>query len=185
MPKQQATCYHFIITPPSSVLSNTSTSNLRCSPICTHTTSCSNTHTLTQFNNTYTRHRHWGYTPTNVTFNGHSLKHMHTYNTLLHREPCWVLSGRTQMAATWCVLMGSCNGIGQDVDTHRWRPTESWREMDVLSIDLLRSMICNLVIWHWGSCTDWADTLALYIWHKYIKTVFSQTATSVNIFSIS
>lgn len=42
---------------------------------------------------------------------------VHT-NTLLHREPCCVLSGRTQMAATWCVLMGSCDGFGQDMDTH-------------------------------------------------------------------
>lgn len=42
---------------------------------------------------------------------------IHT-NTLLHREPCCVLSGRTQMAATWCVLMGSCDGFGQDMDTH-------------------------------------------------------------------
>lgn len=83
--------------------------------------SCSHMHTLTQFNNTYTQHSHRGwYTPTNVTFNGHSLsrKLMHTYNTLLHREPCCVLSGGTQMAATWCVLMGSCDGFGQDMDTH-------------------------------------------------------------------
>lgn len=85
-----------------------------------YTPSCSHMHALTQFNNTYTQHSHRGYTPTNVTFNGHSLslKLMHTYNTLLHREPCCVLSGRTQMAATWCVLMGSCDGFGQDMDTH-------------------------------------------------------------------
>lgn len=63
--------------------------------------------------------RNCGHTPTNVTFNSHSpsRKHMRTY-TLLHREPCCVLSGGTQMAATWCVLMGSCDGFGQDMDTH-------------------------------------------------------------------
>lgn len=43
---------------------------------------------------------------------------MHTYSTLLHREPYFVLSGRTQMAATWGVLMDSCDGFGQDMDTH-------------------------------------------------------------------
>lgn len=43
---------------------------------------------------------------------------MHTYSTLLHTEPCCVLSGRTQMVATWCVLMGSCDGFGQDMHTH-------------------------------------------------------------------
>lgn len=58
------------------------------------------------------------YAPTNVTFNGHSKTHKPTYNTLLHREPCCVLSGGTQMAATWCVLMGSCDGSEQDMDTY-------------------------------------------------------------------
>lgn len=43
---------------------------------------------------------------------------MHTNNALPHREPCCVLSGRTQMAATWCVLMGSFDGSGQDMRTH-------------------------------------------------------------------
>lgn len=121
--------------------------------------------------NTYTQHSHWRYTPTNVTFDGHSLscKLMHTYNTLLHREPCCVLSGGTQMAATWCVLMGSCDGSGQDMDTHRWRPTESGWEMDVPTIDLLRSMIHNLVIWHWGSCTHWAGTSAWHIGHTSLR----------------
>lgn len=46
------------------------------------------------------------------------INRMHTYNTLPHREPCCVLSGRTQMAATWCVLMGSFDGSGQDMHTH-------------------------------------------------------------------
>lgn len=66
------------------------------------------------------QHSNCGSTPTNVTFSCQSLscKHMHTCNTLLHREPCCVLSGGTQMAATWCVLMGSCDGFGQDMDTH-------------------------------------------------------------------
>lgn len=131
MPKQQAPCYHLIITTPSSVLANTSTVSLyfhlhtfyRDAHLFSQTQfapSCSHMHTLTQFSNTSTQHSHWGYTPTNVTFNGHSLSHklMHTSNTLLHREPCCVLSGGTQMAATWCVLMGSCDGFGQDMDTH-------------------------------------------------------------------
>lgn len=131
MPKQQAPCYHFIITPPSSVLANASTITLYLhlhtfyrdahpSAHTLYTPSCSHIHALTQFTITYTQHSQRGYTPTNVTFNGHSLsrKLMHTYNTLLHREPCCVLSDGTQMAATWCVLMGSCNGFGQDMDTH-------------------------------------------------------------------
>lgn len=131
MPKQQAPCYHFIITPPSLELASPSTATLYPHPCnfsrdvhlsvpTNYVPLCSHTHTVTQFDNTYTQHSHWGCTPTNVTFNGHSLshKHMHTYSTLLHREPCCVLSGRTQMAATWGVLMGSCDGFGQDMDTH-------------------------------------------------------------------
>lgn len=46
--------------------------------------------------------------------------------------------------------------------THRWLHAESGQEMDVLTIDLLRSMIHNLVIGQWGSCSHRAGTLA---WH--------------------
>lgn len=69
--------------PPSSVLANTSTAILylylhtfsRHVPLSAHAL------TLTQFNSTYTQCSHQGYTPTNVTFNGHSLsrKLMHAY----------------------------------------------------------------------------------------------------------
>lgn len=69
--------------PPSSVLANTSTAILylylntfsRDVPLSAHAL------TLTQFNSTYTQCSHQGYTPTNVTFNGHSLsrKLMHAY----------------------------------------------------------------------------------------------------------
>lgn len=77
--------------------------------------------TLTQFNNTYTQHSHWGSSTYPQMW--HLLVTLYLANscihtTLLHREPCCVLSGGTQMAATWCVLMGSCNGFGQDMDTH-------------------------------------------------------------------
>lgn len=40
------------------------------------------------------------------------------FSTLLHREACCVLSGGTQMAATWSVLVGSCDSFGQDMNTH-------------------------------------------------------------------
>lgn len=51
------------------------------------------------------------------------------------------------MAATWCVLMGSCNDFGQDMDTHTdGNPLSVDGGMDMLTIDLLRSMIHNLVI---------------------------------------
>lgn len=124
LPKQQAPCYHFIITPPTSVLADTSTfTQYRfyrdvplSAPLCSHM------HIDSIQQHLHTVHSHWGSSthPQNVTFNGHSLsrKLRHSYNTLLHREPCCVLSGGTQMAATWCVLMGSCNGFGQDMDTH-------------------------------------------------------------------
>lgn len=70
------------------------------------------------------------------------------------------------MAATWCVLMGSCNDFGQDMDTHTdGNPLSVDGGMDMLTIDLLRSMIHNLVIWHWGNGTHWAGTLACHIWH--------------------
>lgn len=59
------------------------------------------------------------YAPTNVTFNGHFLsRKTHAYIHSPTQRPCCVLSDRTQMAATWCVLMGSCNDSGQDMDTH-------------------------------------------------------------------
>lgn len=45
--------------------------------------------------------------------------------------------------------------------THRWRPTESGQEMDMLTIDLLRSMIHNLVIGQWGTCSHRAGTVTL------------------------
>lgn len=135
MPKQRVPCYHFIITPPSSVLANTSAASLylhtfysdvHLSEQKCDARSCSHVHTVTQSSSTYTQYSHWGYTPTNVTFNGHSLsrKLMRTYNTLLHREACCVLSGGTQMAATWCVLMGSCDGFGQDMLSHTHTHTD-------------------------------------------------------------
>lgn len=46
------------------------------------------------------------------------LYHMHACNTFLHRETCCVLSGAAQMAATWSVLVGACEGCGQDMVTH-------------------------------------------------------------------
>lgn len=45
---------------------------------------------------------------------------------------------------------------------HRWQPAECGQEMSTLTIDLLRSMISNLVIWQRGSCTHRAGTEA---WH--------------------
>lgn len=68
----------------------------------------------------YFHHSNCGNTLTNVTFYSHSLshKHTHTSNTLLLTEACCVLSGGTQMAATWSVLVGSCDSFGQDMNTH-------------------------------------------------------------------
>lgn len=40
------------------------------------------------------------------------------HTTLLHRESFCVLSSTTQMVATWCELMGSCDGFEQDMYTH-------------------------------------------------------------------
>lgn len=73
------------------------------------------------------------------------------------------LAVATQMAATWWVPMGPFDGSGQDMNTHthRWRPTESGQEMDMLTIDLLRSMIHNLVIGQWGTCSHRAGTVTL------------------------
>lgn len=79
---------------------------------------------------------HQGYAPTKVAFGGHFHYHanlcFHAFSTLPTQDPCCVLSGRTQMAATWCALMGSRDDFGQDMHrqtrpvthTHRWQPTE-------------------------------------------------------------
>lgn len=46
---------------------------------------------------------------------------------------------------------------------HRWQPTKCGQEMDTLTIDLLRSMIFNLVIWQRGAAptelAQWLGTL--------------------------
>lgn len=106
---------------------------------------------------------HWGCTPTTVTFNGHSpspklnhtYKHSPTQRTMLcvkRPDP-----DGSHLVCADGLLRWLRTGYGH---THRWRPTESGREMDVLAIDLLRSMLHNLVIWHWESCTHWAGTVA-------------------------
>lgn len=129
-------------------------------------------HALTQLNDTQTQRSHWGYTPTNVTFNRHSLsrkshaymQHSPTQGTMLRvkrRDP-----DGSHLVCADGLLRWLRTGYGH---THRWRPTESGREMDVLTIDLLRSMIHNLVIWHWESCTHWAGTLTWHIGHTSLR----------------
>lgn len=128
----------------------------RCSP------SCSHMHTLTQFKTAYPQHTHkcdiqWSLSLSQT----HAyIQHSPTQGTMLRvkrRDP-----DGSHLVCADGLLRWLRTGYGH---THRWRPTESGWEMDVLTIDLLRSMIHNLVIWHWGSYSHWAGTSAWHIGH--------------------
>lgn len=123
-------------------------------------------HTLTLLSRTYTQHSHpqtWHLMVTLKLTNLHAtLSYTGTMLCVKRRDP-----DGSHLVCVDGLLRWLRTGYGH---LHRWRPTDSGQEMDVLTIDLLRSMTHNLVIWHWGCCTHWAGTLAWHIWHITAST---------------